>query len=197
MGQAKTRKLNGTYGTPKVSPLNPVPVPAPSIVWHYTVGAAIERILADGKLNLGLLARRYSVLWFSANPVWELSAGKRIGNLHLDKTGTENYYGGLYRIGVSPSGLTAWNEWKAALRPNPQSLVEFERYGNPSEWWCSFGVVERNRWKTVERLIDNKWQALFQHDVILPAIVKTQEIAPPGREEVAGFWNFWESRVST
>src|SRR6266403_2246824 len=160
-------------------------------MWHYTVGAAIQRILADGQLNLGLLSRRYPVLWFSANPIWETSAGKR----RPDKAETESYYGGLYRIGVSPSGLTPWNDWKRTLRPNPpQSLAEFERYGNPSEWWYSFDVVKRDRWKTVERLADDDWQTLFQHDAIPLAVVKTPDITPPTTAEIAAFWNFWESR---
>src|SRR5437660_1333520 len=105
--------------TSAVSPLTPVPQePTPSIVWHYTVGAAIKKILADGELHLSTMGkgREKSILWFSANSDWEISATKRMmhtkdnksRNLLLGKEGTKQLFGGLYRIGVSPSLLTSW-----------------------------------------------------------------------------------------
>jgi hypothetical protein len=132
----------------------------PSTVWHYTVGACIEQIRADRQLKLGWLSRRYPVLWFSANPVWEPSAAKKGDNgRRLNKEETALRYGGLYRISVVPTGLTPWNDWKRALKANPQSLIEFESYGDPLEWWCSFNAVQSSRWKSIERLTDDKWQA--------------------------------------
>src|SRR5690242_7344783 len=124
MGQAKIRKLNGTYfGMTEVSPLTVLSQPAPSIVWHYTVGVAIKNILVDGELHLSTMAkgREKSILWFSANPDWEPSAVKAIElnsrKIPLDRAGTEQLYGGLYRIGVSPSVLISWTDMKKTYTP--------------------------------------------------------------------------------
>jgi hypothetical protein len=184
MGQAKIRKLNGTYGTPKVSPLKSVPPkPEPSIVWHYTVGAAIKQIHSDGELHLSTMAqgREKSILWFSANPDWEPSAVKTIllnsRKIPLDKTGTEQLYGGLYRIAVSSSLLISWAEMKQAYKPESVEILEdAKRFGaNPLDWWCSPSKVRSEHWMATERFSDG-WQELRQDEIPESHLPTTSDI---------------------
>lgn len=206
MGQAKIKKLSGTNWTPEASPLKPVlPIPVPPLVWHYTVGACIERILADGELHVSAMAegRGQPILWFSANPEWEPTAGKKIivdgKSQPLDRTGTEQWYGGLYRIGVSPSILKLWAELKQTTitKYKPEAMTRFENWGkslgaNPLDWWGTFDNVRSEHWVTIERF-DGGWRELHQHDEIPPASLP-MPIIQPNASEIATFWKSWRSR---
>jgi|SRR6266850_433247 len=184
MGQAKIRKLNGTYfEMSKVSPSPVVSRPAPSIVWHYTVGAAIKQIRADGELRLSTMAqgREKSILWLSANPDWEPSAVKTIvlnsKKIPLDKAGTEQLYGGLYRIAVSSSLLISWAEMKQAYKPESVEILEdAKRFGaNPLDWWCSPSKVRSEHWMAIERFNDG-WQVLRQDEIPESRMPTTSDI---------------------
>jgi hypothetical protein len=144
----------------------------PSIVWHYTVGACIEQVLRDGELHLSTMAqgREKSILWFSANPEWEQTARKTIvldgKKISLDRSGTEQLYNGLYRIGVSSHLLTPWSDLQKLYKPESVSTLEdARRFGsNPSEWWGSLTPIKSEHWLTKERF-DKVWRELNEVEI--------------------------------
>jgi len=146
--------------------------PAPSIVWHYTVGAAIKKILADGELHLSTMGKGQdkSLLWFSVNPDWEPSAGKSITidgkKKPLDKDGTAKLYGGLYRIGVPRSILISWADMKKMYKPESiEALESWKKIGaNPLDWWCSPDIVNSKHWSAIEQF-DDEWRELRRDEI--------------------------------
>lgn len=179
-------------------PKSTVPNPAPTIVWHYTVGACIERILADRELRPSTMAqgREKGILWFSANPDWEPTAGKALvvngSKQPLDRAGTEQWYGGLYRIGASPSVLTSWTELKQMTGYKPESITILEKWAsklqaNPLDWWGARDKIGSEHWLTIEHF-DDGWKELHQHDEISPAPLPITTLVQPTASEIAAFW---------
>jgi hypothetical protein len=146
--------------------------PPPEFVWHYTVGACIEKILADGELRPSTMAqgREKSILWFSTNSEWEQSARKVIvldgKKISLDKLGTEQLYNGLYRIGVPSHLLTPWSDLQKLYKPESVSTLEdARRFGsNPSEWWGSLTPIRSEHWFKKERF-DKVWRELNEAEI--------------------------------
>jgi hypothetical protein len=199
MGQAKIRKFNGTYWTPKDLPSKPLPKPTPPIVWHYTVGACIERILSDGELHLSPMAGGHgqSILWFSANPEWEPTAAKAIivngEKQPLDRTDTERLYGGLYRIGVSTAILSPWTDLQQITKYKPEAITRFEDWGkkrgaNPLDWWGCINKVDASHWQTIERHVDVEWRELHQNDEIPQSHLTMKDFTRPTASEISAFW---------
>jgi hypothetical protein len=146
--------------------------PVHSILWHYTCGDRLEKILKSGEIRpatAGIEKGERPAVWFSTNPVWEQTANKLLmdsltGRVHAaTKQETHEYCGGLARIAVAPetapinwadfctqSGISS--KFAAGLKK-----VAYSMGSRPSQWFVSFSSVLRDKWLAIEIWDGEKW----------------------------------------
>jgi hypothetical protein len=150
-----------------------------TLVWHYTYGPTIERILREGCLMPGELPddrpdiykREKAVVWFSANQDWEPTSVKpaqdvATGEIIELTTRTEHQeFWGCYRIGVDPKILKPWMRIQKVARIHPLLVRGLEYVGreagaNPDDWWGTVFPVYFYHWKKVQVLSGDQWEDL-------------------------------------
>src|ERR1022692_422884 len=93
-----------------------------SLLWHYTIGQNYRLILADKAIKPSVAYtafKKWPVVWFSRNQVWEAEATKGMESAdgtwqQLTQAELGEVGGGLYRIGVAPE--TAPHDWDHFVR---------------------------------------------------------------------------------
>ncbi len=144
-----------------------------SILWYYTTGKQLSRILADGALKpapLGPSRKEKPAVWFSANQEWEPAANMpwqdpQGVSQRLSKDQTFVLGGGLARIGVAPE--MAPHDWKAFKQlsgVSPKTAKELynaavQAGSRPVQWFAAFQSVARDKWLAIEVLEGNDWVA--------------------------------------
>ena len=156
------------------------------LVWHYSNGLAIPKILEEGVIRLataGIKPPERGVAWFSTNPIWEPSANR--GNMLIkkqeyqpglisvatkdikvtkfDPDEMDKAFHGRFRIGIAPEH--APHDWKALkkLARIPKEIAlsmetnDHAEWGNPAEWRGTLVPVTRSMWRTVEKLERGIW----------------------------------------
>lgn len=147
----------------------------PDIVWHYTAGTYLDKILNDGFLKVSNAERKDKfskpALFFSADPKWEPTATKMIKNesgeiiqLNFDEM-FEHF--GLARFGLKfTSELINWAKYKYASKISIQLYDKLEEIGirqgaSPRNWYCLFRDVPEQEWYTVEEWDGCKWISIY------------------------------------
>ena len=139
-------------------------------IWHYTVQAHLEKIIASGKINVTdklIDKKEKPAVWLSSNELWEHTATKMgkdsKGNVRqLTKDECHELFV-LARVQVSP--FIELYHWKAFRRKGGISIAtanELEKVGrergaNPDEWCCSFKPLDTRQWLAVELWDGEEW----------------------------------------
>jgi hypothetical protein len=155
------------------------------LLWHYSNGTAIDRILSEGVIKLataGIALPEKGVAWFSSNPHWDPSANR--GNLTLKK---KEFQPGLvqvntkdvdigkfdpewmdrnmgrFRIGVvseaAPHDWATIQKLAKIPRAVARSMERADKaeWGDPAQWWGSLVPVAQTLWRTVQRMESGVW----------------------------------------
>ena len=137
------------------------------LLWHYTVGIYLDKILRDGMLLTEakttaeeLFRGQVGALWFSSNELWERTAGKG-----ESRTMQENHelYGGLVRFGVEPADdLLPWAKFRRVNGMSGKMAKGLARTGRaagacPGEWYVSLKPVPKERWVAIEIWDGGQW----------------------------------------
>lgn len=147
-----------------------------SLLWHYTIGLNYRLILADRAIKPSAAytaAKKWPVVWFSRNQVWESAATKGIETddgtwQQLTQEELGKVAGGLYRIGVAPE--TAPHHWDDFVRLSGIAR-EFAlglrkaakaRGANHKDWFASFDPVDQTKWLAVDVWENCQWVDLAQ-----------------------------------
>jgi hypothetical protein len=143
------------------------------LVWHYTLGIYVHRIIADGqiKLSTGSDGKHRPITWFSQNQEYEYSTLRNLTEngvrRPLDKNETEERGNGLYRIGVSQieTELKPWMRLRRIARLSKRSIYLLETKGrdvgaNPFEWWGTLLPVPSKYWKQIEHFKNGSWEEM-------------------------------------
>jgi hypothetical protein len=142
---------------------------APGTLYHYTSGAALRRILADGVLkpHRATPAELVPSLWFSTNPIWEASAGR------LDALGRPLTFeqmcsrsGGLARLCgdaaaaplslkelrrlIGPAMQLGISGGRRIIAPAGSPLLDKFFKANEGRWFGTTKAVGRDHWLAVE-----------------------------------------------
>ena len=156
------------------------------LLWHYTNGTNIDKILAEGRIKLavaGIKRPEKGVAWFSSNPVWDASANR--GNVQMKKADYQpgvvfdakpsdwdvkpfdatwmDKNMGRFRIGViAEAAPHDWKTLKKLANIPHEVALSMERankaeFGDPAEWYGSLTPVLREQWRTVERMERGIW----------------------------------------
>jgi hypothetical protein len=141
------------------------------MVWHYTKGVHLPKILATGEIRpatAGVPVGEQPIVWFSGNATWEATAnpGRRddAGKLH-DATVEEMdaIFGGRARISVNDA--TAPYDWyhlkrAAGIKTRMARDMEVDairRGASPKDWRGTFDPVPREKWLSVEVFHNGAW----------------------------------------
>jgi hypothetical protein len=160
------------------------------IVWHYTTGECLVKILRDGYIKpaTAFVARgERPIVWFSRNPTWERTANKMWrkpdGSIELlDREGTRVRGGGLVRIGVTPATAPFnWRDLKEQSRMSAKIAralyqTAINKGARPSDWYGTFDVVPRHLWVAVERLDGENWVPIELSDSPPEGLAKGQPV---------------------
>ena len=155
------------------------------MVWHYSKGVYLERIMSSGVLRqtgvFGLSPER-PVVWFSTRQDWEPSSSIGIDGHRVSmRENHENV--GLVRFGVD-LGLVQLHDFAAYVRLSGVSqgeargLVTSARErprANPGDWLVSFQPVPREKWVAVQVWDGKRWtdwseatsEKLYEHFRVL------------------------------
>jgi len=142
----------------------------PLIVWHYTTGVVLPRILADGEIKqavAGIEPNEKPAVWFSSHPVWEPTATKGVSDdngIRRWATREEMLAVGLVRIGVMQE--TAPHNWMAYKRLSGVSdrmagamrITGYDKGARISQWFVSFDPVPREKWVSIEVWNGSEWE---------------------------------------
>src|SRR5262245_9462585 len=144
-------------------------------VFHYTIGAKLPAILADGVIRPATAFvpdGERPVVWFSTNPVWEQSANKALLDpvtgawQPLTREETADHGGGLVRIEVEPSAAPfRWRQFSRIARASRSICRGLERVAaktgdDPADWRFSLGSVPLTAWRSIEVWDGARWSAL-------------------------------------
>ena len=125
------------------------------LIYHYTTGKVLEKILQDGRLIVSEWEKKNNVtppaLWLSTNPIWEPTSTKMLMTNGEAKRLTKNELHtsfGLYRF-VLPfvkKKLCTWKKYKHKFNTPANVYAGMERVGieqgaNPDEWFTIFKSV--------------------------------------------------------
>ena len=122
------------------------------LIYHYTSGQHLEKILAKGELIVSEWEKKNNVkppaLWLSTNPIWENTATKLIiENGEIKQLTKEEQYQrlGLIRfiLEFKKNILCSWAKYKHKSNTTIQVYEKMEQDGiiqgaNPKEWFASF-----------------------------------------------------------
>jgi len=144
------------------------------IIWHYTTGLHIEKIIQEKRLRVSEVERMVGLkpaVWFSKNQLCEPTALKFIcigSNPPVTETmKVQAETIGLLRIGIEfTNELTTWAKYKHVSKITQPLYNELEQSGiangaDPNEWFCSFKNIPSSKWITIERFNDNKWESFL------------------------------------
>ena len=150
----------------------------PRILWHYTKGIHLPKILDTGLIapaTAFVPEDERPVVWFSTNQWWEPSMapghpdqfvnGKFVKPHSMSMAETAESYG-LARIGVAPE--TAPHDWQALKKLSGMTSrmaqgvyrASIKCGARPGEWRGTFNVVPKDKWRAVEVFQDGRWQPL-------------------------------------
>jgi hypothetical protein len=133
-------------------------------LFHYTYGLRINDILSSGRIERVGFSGTYTVtppekvVWFSADPHWEMTVRKTFANCDLTFTELTGIYG-AYRIGIDRMPeLVQWRDYVARF-PQLKTLAKMgKQWGaNPNDWFISANPVSRDLWQNVQKYVDNRW----------------------------------------
>jgi hypothetical protein len=143
------------------------------LLWHYTVGTHLPKIVADGFLKLTPRPERLdkdetAAVWFSSNQTYEETAakGKEVGGVVVGHTSMPELMvlaRGIFRIGVeNRPPIISYREYKERKMASKWRCQMLERGGrdrraNPREWYVCLEVVPREMWVTVEQWDGIRW----------------------------------------
>jgi hypothetical protein len=140
------------------------------IVWHYTVGAHLAKILKEGVIKPSTAfvpKNERTIVWFTTACEWDQTANKNViheGKLvYLNMEQTAEVGSGLCRIGVDE--LTApytWQELKelsGMSARTAQGLYQaaIDKGSRPGHWRGTFDSVPSDKWLAVEVLEGGVW----------------------------------------
>jgi hypothetical protein len=147
------------------------------MLWHYTTIAQARGICKDGEIKVARLHVKLSVkpaAWFSSNPQWEKTATKMLDRFD----GSEPRVPSLSELLAETDGLvrfaihesTAPVDWKtfkkssgiAVDTASELMLAGLQLGASPSEWFCSFRPVKREKWLAIEEITDAADLAAFR-----------------------------------
>jgi hypothetical protein len=144
------------------------------LIWHYTVGMLLSRIVNEGIIRPATAfvePDERKVVWFSKNQEWEETANKGLYDpatntrTLFNKEETATRAGGLVRIGVLPEvAPLTWEDFKRLSGINPKmarALYQgaIQSGARPGEWRATFDLVPKEKWQAVEIWQDGKWSA--------------------------------------
>lgn len=133
-------------------------IPGTARRWHYTIWEGrMERILKSRVIEV---AKHFPpdvalAVWFSTNPLWEVTADKNGTRSMQDnhRTGL-----GLYRIEVAPTVAPyGWSVFKAVSGISQEDARIMENGANPQDWYVSFAPVKQCHWLAIEQWTGNRW----------------------------------------
>jgi hypothetical protein len=176
------------------------------MVWHYTIGNQLLKIVANGCLSPTSVtgpAQKRPILYFSRNQIWEPSANRllkqpdgQFRQLTMDETGQLGR--GLLRFGLEPKRLHGWPEiaHKAKMHKSGIRLLEKEAPtigAKPSEWCGTTQPVpltkitrievmdSKQGWVTAVRPLD---AAIGELAALLAALLAAyQSSVPPANQQ--------------
>lgn len=143
------------------------------LIYHYTSGSHLEKILQDGKLIVSEWERNNKVkppaLWLSTNPVWEQTATKLMqapnGEIRPLSKDEQHTMFGLYRFVLTyeKEKLCTWKKYK--YKSNTTHLVYeamekagTEKGANPDEWFATFENIPLKNCLKCEVWDGKTWQ---------------------------------------
>jgi hypothetical protein len=141
---------------------------SPQVLWHYTIGTCFGAILRDGQINPSKILvepGERSITWFSANPIWEITASRTEcdgSRRMLSLEEMENRFG-LYRIGVNrDESFKPWLRLLQRARIPDWRVRDLETTGrargaNPYDWWGCLGPVPTAKWVFIETWNSDRW----------------------------------------
>jgi hypothetical protein len=148
---------------------------AHSLIYHYTVGAHYDRILAAGLLKPStayVCKSERPVVWFTRSDKWDSTANKAYGceiggqraHVGLDENWTHRCFGGLVRMAIDAT--VAPHDWRAFKRLggiNPRTAkglysTALQNGVQPSNWRVSFEPVALSNCIDVDFWNGAHWQ---------------------------------------
>lgn len=151
------------------------------ILFHYTTGHALQKILSSGKLephSSMLIPSGRPILWFTSRAEWEQTANvivtqpSTLQPLPLGRAETAKNFGGLARIGIRDDyrGLMKFNKTcKLALvdKAHAKAIVRLgERLGSRplDQWYGSLDAIPYSKDLAVELFWMGHWKSIADID---------------------------------
>ena len=141
------------------------------MVWHYTKGVHLPKILAAGEIRpatAGVPVGERPIIWFSANATWEATVNPGridgVGRLHTATVEEmDAVFGGRARISVDDATAPYdWYHLKRAAGIKTKTAQNLEtaaiRGGaSPKDWRGTFDSVPREKWLSIEVFRNGGW----------------------------------------
>ena len=123
------------------------------VIYHYTSGSHLEKILESGKLIVSEWERKNKIkppaFWFSKNPIWEATATKMVvcPNGQTKKLSKEEQHKefGLYRFVIPfvKEKFCSWQKYKHKCNISSPMCDHMEKEGirqgaRPGQWFAVF-----------------------------------------------------------
>ena len=158
-------------------------------IYHYTDLARFQTIIDSGKLITSLTEKKLRVkkpaLWFSSNPIFEISMYKGF----QEPDGTIQYYLtavemaskiGLIRFEVTRTeSFLTWKKYQRKVKNHSGVYLAMEEKAikdgaNPDEWYALLSPLSLDRVENIGIFIDGKWQLLDNQDAMLKGIQQAE-----------------------
>jgi hypothetical protein len=145
------------------------------IIWHYTSGEHLVKILQSGELKVSEWEQKNKVkppaLWLSLNPEWEQTATKMIqrnGKVERLSKDEQHKKFGLIRFSIpfQKDVLCSWGKYKHKSNTPIVLYFQMEKTGleqgaKPDEWFASFKNIPLSVCISCEKWDGNKWVKLI------------------------------------
>jgi hypothetical protein len=147
-------------------------------IWHYTVGLRLIEIIESKVIKpatANVPRGEKPVVWFSSNPVWEMTCNKGFQDKAtglirtLTKEETAYYGNGLVRIkvnsNVAPYNFQVFKKLSNISNRIARVLenVAEQQSANPREWYVSFKPVPQSEWLDIELWDGINWNSILEN----------------------------------
>ena len=144
------------------------------LIWHYTHGQYLEKILESGELRVSEAESKLKVkppaLWLSKNPIWENTATKDVktpeGVRRMTKKEMHEKCG-LFRFALEFDKIAfiTWAKYRYKTNTSIEEYMKMESEGirwgaNPNEWFATFKNIPLAKCLAIEQWDGAEWKNL-------------------------------------
>ena len=142
------------------------------LIWHYTHGQKLEKILESGELRVSEAERKLKIkppaLWLSKNPIWENTATKNMKTSAGERRMTiEEMHKelGLIRFAFEfdKAAFITWAKYRYKTNTLIKHYMWMESQGikwgaNPNEWFATFKNIPLTKCLAIEKWDGAEWK---------------------------------------